>query len=343
MASVTNPAWVEDVVWYPSDTVTVAVNGGAEVTASRFNRRGWYAPADGGNNRGVALSTTAATNIIIKAMDGGSERASVTQSITWTPTDLTGQTTSNETLIRKNDNLLLTATGTGTTLTIDADGDGTTDYTGVPGDKYAYQYTTAGTFAAVAKIDNVSVGTITVTAVEASLPGVTGCVKGITRRKEVAATPASASLVFLPYDDSRVRMTNTETTATGTAFKFIPDVTDATYAVLRLGSDTGPIISETELQVSTLTFMANRVFPVLKVEDDGDKLAAGCLKLDPIRDDISIHMKISSGGTVFEESGTTELWIDSGAFDEFQKYNYYINTSLTGNICHRIDQIEDAE
>jgi hypothetical protein len=91
MASVTNPAWVEDVVWYPSDTVTVAVNGGAEVTASRFNRRGWYAPADGGNNRGVALSATAATNIIVKALDGGSERASVTQSITWTPTDLTGQ------------------------------------------------------------------------------------------------------------------------------------------------------------------------------------------------------------------------------------------------------------
>jgi hypothetical protein len=344
-ASVTSPAWVEGVVWYPSDTVTVSVNGGAEVTASRFNRRGWYAPADGGNNRGVALSATAATNIIIKAMNGGSERASVTQSITWTPTDLTGKTTGNETLIRKNDNLLLTATGTGTTLTIDADGDGTTDYTGVPGDKYAYQYTTAGTYTAEAKIDDISVGTITVTAVEANLPAVTGCVMGVTRRKEVATIPASAgdNLVFIPYDDARVTVTKTEAIATGAAFEFIPDVVDTTHAVLRLGSNTGPILSETELQVSTVKFVTNTCTPVLKTYEDGDALSACTLELTPARDDLSLTLRIFSGGSAFEETGTNTYIVDTADFDANSQFNYYITSSTDGKLCHRIDLVQDAE
>src|SRR5208283_4595721 len=118
---------------------------------------------------GIDLSATATTHVAVTASDGTNSNT-VSQDITWTVTDLAGKSSSSDTVtIRKGDSLLLTASGSGSVLTIDADGDSIVDITSVPGAATAFQYATAGTFIATAKIDGTEVGTLTVVVVDVQM------------------------------------------------------------------------------------------------------------------------------------------------------------------------------
>ena len=247
-SSRTSPAWVEGECGGDVTGVTVSVNQGTPFNANRLNVQQWFANNSSGAI-GINLSATSTTNVAVTASDGTNSNT-VSQDITWTVTDLSTTTYSTDTVtIRKGDFLLLTANGTGSVLTIDANGDGTVDFTGAPGENFAYQYGTAGTYVAQAWIDGNSGGTLTVIVVDLTELKPVDIQVGYTWTQAVTdseyrtITPAEeiSNIYFVSNDTFLLQVS--ESVDNGTAnLHMTPLMRGNQFMLARLGGLTGPAL-----------------------------------------------------------------------------------------------------
>lgn len=190
-ASAVSPAWVEGTV--SGDVTTIDVGSPATPPGQgvRFAATKWFA-TNSSASLGITLSPSNPTHVAVTATNDFGDSNSVQQDLTWTATDLTGQSFSSDSVvIRKGDSLLLTAIGAGTVLTLDVDGDGSVDFTGTPGQAFPAPYGTAGTFTAQAKIDGVDVGSLLIVVMSVNLDKPVACEVGFQREKDVVITPAA--------------------------------------------------------------------------------------------------------------------------------------------------------
>jgi hypothetical protein len=325
----TSPAWVEGYIWRSEYSVN----------AARYQTNRWYLTP--------TLSATSTTTVTVTATDQNNiVKDTMTLDLDWSPTTISGQSSSeNSITIRKNDRLLLTANGSGTVMTIDADGDSTADYTGEPGDKYAYQYTTAGTYIAEAKIDNVSVGTLTIHVVEVTASTPINCIKNALREKDLIVTPAAvkAEVFTCTVDYAKITMQPRTTTGTGIKTLFTPLTAGAAYFMVRLGGDTGPMIGIVGTNSAEFSFTGFTHQPIIKEYVDGDVLAGQVITVTPKLSGMNIPLNIIAGGGVFEDTGTSDIGIDSDEMNANGQKNYYIVTPPSGINCHFLGTVTDSE
>ena len=151
-SSITSPAWVEGTNSPDVTSLTISASQGATPNANILNPEQWYAD-NSGTPLGIGLSATGATNVAVTASDGPFT-STVSQDITWTPTDLAGNTDSSQSvMIRQGDSLLLTDSTSGKALWLDTGGGGTPEnYGGLPGDQVPCQFNTAGTYLVTATV-----------------------------------------------------------------------------------------------------------------------------------------------------------------------------------------------
>jgi len=345
--SATSPAWVEGARGPDATNVQVTVDGGAAFSAVLLAKEGFYASDSQNGVPGIELDPAAPTSVTV---NGGGQND--TKAITWTKTVLNGAAAVT---IRQGDSLLLTAgtAGTGTALTIDGDGDGTVDITGAPGDAAAFQYSTAGTYTSVAKVDGVQVGTLTVTVVGVSLPQpfvqLMNSVGLATL--PVTVTPASASnqvtvtsgdvyCLSIPingYTETGFNMTP-KPVANVTEGSQGPSDIDPRRVLTRLGGRNGPLLSEKTLQPVQIIYNDVVEFgrPTLLEYKDGDYLIGGSFRMEPMVADVTLEMEIFTGGNTFLD-GSRKMIVNTSDFDENDSYNFYMTgPTIDIKTCHRV-------
>jgi hypothetical protein len=245
--SVTSPAFIEGMAWSPNGApIFVSAN----LNDSTFiNENNWFI--------NVPLNNDGSATTISVTQPG----TGVSQSgaISWWPLDISGIEGSNENIvIRRGDSLLLTATGAGAALTIDTDGDGIANFTGLAGEKFAYQYNLAGTFLAQARIDGVEVGTLLVTVMNVDLHMPIACKVGFMRNKNVVIAPSAAASIihFSAGDPTQLLMQNrgffSNEDGQGTSLGLQTLHRGKPLLAARIGGPTGPIISTREVDEFTI-------------------------------------------------------------------------------------------
>jgi hypothetical protein len=346
-ASITSPAFAEVTVSSDVTAVTFTTDGGTtNPNGTQENDTRWYLDdsSSGGASIGVALDPASAITLSVTATrSGGSSTTS--QSISWTVTDLKDKDAStNSVTIREGDSLLLTATGTTGDLTIDADGNETFEWpasgTKSPGDTYEYPYATAGTYDAEAKIGGVSVGTLRVIVVGTDLDAAIGCEVDEERTKDIAVTPTAqkANVILTVSHPSQVALLQ-EVTSTGIEAKLTADQTGTTHIYVRLDNEDGPIVTTQEIHAFTLTYLTPTLSPVFETYSNGDMLVGNAIKMAPQYDGHRIQCSIFSGGTLFEETGTTVHILETDDCNEHGEIIYYLTTSNI--ICHTMEVADE--
>jgi hypothetical protein len=274
--------------------------------------------------------------------------------LTWTATDLAQTTASENTIrIRKGDSLLLTANGTGTALEIDADGDGAFEKSGVPGQNFPHQYTSAGTFVAKAKIDGIEAGSLTIIVIGVDLKGITGCQVNYLRAKEVLVSPATevASVAFLPLDLALLDVSLKTTTATGATLNVRAAAKGESTMSARLGQG-GPLLA-TEKVLGFEMVSLNRTSTGFVIGDDG--YGTGVLRFqitprtvidndNPATPEIEgLYFDLSLGGTgfFFADNGTSKIRVHSNIQDQDGIAEVAVMLSPNGTVqCHTLKAVQ---
>jgi hypothetical protein len=311
--SQTSPAWVEGTCGVDATSVTVTVNGGQPFDAVRRSPAGWYVDnaSAGGASLGLTLSSTAATEVTVTASNGTDEN-SINQSITWSSTHL--DTSPDPVKVRKGDSLLLTASTAGTTLEIDADGDGTTDYTGAPGDLYAYQYATAGTYTAKAKVDGVEVGTLSVTVVDVDLKGPIACEVTYQRRKGVTVVPVAQveSVAFTPNHPELLGTSVYRTLEDGAELNVKANASCTPVLEARVGGASGAIVARQEVDEFTVDLSSKEMLVILGSTREG----TAKLTMTPHVPGLSVSFEMFASQSTFVRDGdhVSEFTVSTDSF-----------------------------
>ena len=305
-ASATNPAWFEGSSGVAVQSIQVQVNGAAPFGAVRLNAGDWYADNNSqtGGPLGITLSPKAPT--LVEAV---TPEHDICAELTWTPTDLKGMYASSNTLtIRKGDALLLTASGTGTTLTIDADGDGVVDFTGTPGQKFPFTYTTTGTFIAHAFIDNVEVGSLTIRVIDVNLDGPIACEVGYQRKKGIDIFGGTAQdVAFSSNDGAIMEVSVKEATSYGATLYITPLSIGNPLLLARLGNASGPIVSTQSVDEYALDLPAAMGILAVAIPGTGSTTAFGTstLTISPFVPNLIISFNMFAHTTTFAGGATS--------------------------------------
>jgi hypothetical protein len=371
-SSITSPAWVQGEVGPDVTELSVSVDEGDTFEAIRASRLRWFAensiesdpfPIESGAALGIVLSEIQATQVQVTAKNDLMNEDTITQSITWTATDLEGSTQETVVKIRKGDSLLLTVVdseGTGTTIEIDAEGDGTFESSGSPGDKFAHQFDTPGMFFAKGKIDGTEVGSMTVLVIGLEPQGdVFGSIAShvnYQREKAFNITPTShiASVSFSDSfdeeDASRELVVSVkETTSEGVVLNIKPLERGTFSLYARLG-ESGPVIACVGVVGFTLTSSASEAMQVEETYGDGSQLVSAALTMSPHVDTVDVVLNTSTSGVTFEDS-TIQLWAyspdfklsDEEAEDSVGFFEYrMIGPNASTVYCHTVTAYQDG-
>ncbi|HOW73054.1 MAG TPA: hypothetical protein PKY77_20860 [Phycisphaerae bacterium] len=332
-SSVTSPAWVYGECGPNVTTVQLKVNAGTAFDVVRYSSMRWYADnaSAGGDAIGIGLSATAATGLEVIGTDAQNNQQSATQSIEWMPTNIA---VGGSLTIRRGDSLLLTAPGTGT-LEIDANGDSTMDYTGQAGDKYAYKYSTAGVYSATAKVGGTTVGTVTVTVVEAVLPTVLACQKDNTIVRKIVVNPAAqaANVTVNLSADGTVNITPT-VVSDGINVAFYATETVAPRIFARIGGDDGPVLATDMLRPFKFVYAGPDV-PRREVYADGDAKFMHTIKMEPFVPGAKLQFATYSGGATFENGSYLMQKMSDDLGDNTYTFPIYAPKTW-GVTCHQL-------
>jgi hypothetical protein len=264
-ASITNPAWVEGTTGFAVQSVSAQINGGVPFSATRLSSTDWFASPVGASPLGIPISATAPTNLRVF-----SESRSVTQSLTWTPTDILNAP--SMIFVRKGDSLLLTGTTNTHAKMLEIYVNGVRDFYGLPGTNFPFQFSTPGTYTVTATIRKggggpaagkgqgnglgggndapIAQATIAVVVIEVTELKPVDIQVGYTRTQAVADSeyrtilPADQipDIYFLPNDPFLLQVS--ETVDNGTAnLHMTPLKRGHQFLLARLGSSTGPALS----------------------------------------------------------------------------------------------------
>lgn len=350
----TNPAWVEGTSGPDAVSVQIALDGEAPFDAYRMNPTKWYAD-NAGSPLGLNVSPDQAVSVEVTVVDVLGETTTANQTLTWVSTDLNGmQASSDEIRIRKGDSLLLTASGTGTLLEIDADGDGTFESSGAPGDVFPSIYSTAGSYTAEAKVDDISVGTVTVTVVGVDLKSPVAAMLGTARPLEVYVEPAAQNVnaAFVAFDPNQNDISVTELTATGALLNLKSSKSGESFFCARLDGESGPIIDVSTILGFKMKSLNGRIIGFV-VGEDGYQDGVIRFKVTPrtvIENDdpatpeqegLFFEIRTHGSGMVCAENGQTTLRIHSNRQNEEGIFTVaVIRDPAGGNCCHAAKAIQ---
>lgn len=323
-ASPVSPLCIEG--WRQDGLGALTVSAGSQsVPVTLLGENLWYGNAP--------LDPAGPVTLAVHA--GGSELTSA--AVTWTATDLAAlDSLTDEVLLRPGDQLKLTAThAAGTTLEIDTHGTGS--YTVVT-DHLVATYEATGPCTARARVDGVEVGSLSVRVVDVDLPETDPIPIqiGKTIKENIPVLGGNADMVeFTPSSPDELSITRqTDGTKATVSFHLAPEIRGAVYLVCRLRDAGGPIVRVKALNTFTLTIGPATHFPILKVYPDGDRLAGGKVTMKPAYPGLKVLLSIATGGSLFEETGTNEMWVRTSDFTPHGEQNYYIVTSSTRIVCH---------
>jgi len=333
-SSAVSPAWVEGANSPGAASVSISVDGGPSFAAVRMNDTQFYADNASASGRASGIDLDPDTPVSVTVT---TPAAQTVAAFTWTPTGFDGATVT----IRRGSSLLLTADGAGQTLTIDADGDATSDFTGAPGDKAPYLYSTAGTYTAAAEIDGQPVGTLTVQVVDfVGIPRV-GTSYGGTRTRDLLVTH-NVPVTFWAPPDNELALTCTPLN-NGVQIKTGPPTTGERSGWLRLGADDGPVL--TSIAVATISFVSTRTsnLPVIKEYGDQSYLLASPFKITPALPGYELKFYIYTGGALFEESGSHIMWVPTSSVNRHGEGLLYLLVYPDYGSCHAYYGVRETE
>jgi PKD repeat protein len=278
----------------------------------------WYADDPAAGPLGIPLVQGQTVEVAVRQ-----DTLAISQSLTWTVTDLAGKSYSSDSItIREGDSLLLTATGAGTALWLDADGNGTNDMPSgaVPGDVLQWEYAAADAYTVTAKIDGASVGTLLVTVVDVDLHAPIACQIGYTRQKYVTVSPLEAAmepgvLAFVPNDVSLLAVAGVEPAADGARLHITALARGTPVLQARVNGAAGAIISTVEVDEFTLDNTGAYIIHVRRDETGAGETHATYFTMDPLVPDPNIDLRLvmRSPGMTFA-NGTSTLAFTAADF-----------------------------
>ncbi len=332
-SSVVSPAHIEGSHVTGLPTITADTN---TLTAIIIDSNRFYA--------GVPLSATAATALSVVYTD-----QTINQSITWTSTDI-GTVSSGEVIsIRKNDSLLLTANSATIdgALEIDGDGNGSYELSGNEGDKFSQQFTTAGSFTILAKINGIVVGTLIVNVIDIDYDpylGSIACEIDYSRIKNINITGGfNADVTFTGND--LLQVTNQATAANGSTINLMPTAAGDTILISRIGGEFGPIISTYEIDEFDLTSQSAQYIGLVEEYPDGSMLVETNLAITPKISGLEVVLHIFVSGVTFPDA-TLDKTIMTDSFDNSSPalfpYQMIVNQGVTTGSCHTIKVYQNS-
>lgn len=297
VTSAVSPAFIEGTCWSPTQQTFSIDGNGASVTLLANTRFFSNLPLD------PNLPTT----ISFAHSETG---VAASGSILWVPTDIAGKTFSNnQLLLRKGDSLLLSVSGVGNEpIEIDANGDGITEYTGLSGDNFQYQFQTPGIFIVTGIKNGTLAGNVLVKVVDVNLEKPIACAVGFNRRKHVIVTPTQLRPEVI-FDSSDSSLLDVQ------PLGFAVDSIDGEVAAIslrakrrgtpvlisRLGNGTGPIVAHREVDEFTTT-KETLIGGTFNAEDG---LGGAELLIHPFVPNIRFEFIMFAHTATFEDGSTT--------------------------------------
>jgi len=328
VASTVSPAFIEGSCWSPTGQ-TFTINGtGAPVTMLADKRFFANLSLDPGMAVGVSF-----THSIAGVSQSGS--------VIWTPTDIKDKDFSqHQVLLRKGDALLLTANGTNEALSIDANGDGITDFTGIAGDRFTYQFNSAGSFIADAKLNNISVGNILINVMEVNLIDPIACEIGFQRPKLVPVSPTAlvSSITFTSANDSDLDVNSNTITSQGASILLRAKNRGTPILIARLGSAHGPIISFKEIDEFTISSGLSNGY-VIHRDEFGFGHGVFTLRMEPKLSYVTLRIEFFVPTMTID--GLTDYYFSGVELNEGGQWaKPFLMSPESDRTCHRIHVIE---
>jgi hypothetical protein len=207
----------------------------------------------------------------------------------------------------------------------------------------------AGTYTAVALLNGVSIGSLVVTVTQVDLQGPIACQIGFRREKEVLIYGPAGSVTFTANDPTLLEVSVKETTPRGVRLYLKALKAGTPILQARLGSPTGPILAQQEIDEFALKTQADKVIYVVETFADGSKLLQTNLEMTPHVLDLAVRMHIIIRGVTFEDS-TLDKALNTSAFTYHAAsdkwlcpYGLIATPDLVTGSCHDIAIYQGAD
>jgi hypothetical protein len=335
-----NPAWLAGTINSATGSVSALVNGQA-VPVARESANTWYVDALSATQPiGVALVPWAATRVVVHA---GAE--SMTQEITWEPTDLSQTYAIDPTVIRVGDSLLVANGTPGKLLEIDTDykpaGGFQVRLSGPTTWKFPVRFTTAGTFTVQARTDGVLTGRLVVQVVSADLKGPIACEINYQRIKDIAVSHPSA--ITVTSNAAHLMKAGIAAPVTGgVRLNLMPLASGKPVVQVRINGVAGPIVTRQEVDEFTMRTSAERLMAVDQEFPDGSLLGTASLIQAPWVKQLEVKMHAFVSGVLFT-NGTNRLDLNTSSFNASHlpapqsathQYQIIRAANVTNGFCH---------
>jgi hypothetical protein len=200
----------------------------------------------------------------------------------------------------------------------------------------------AGTFTATATLDGISFASLVISVSQVDLQGPIACQIGFRREKEVLVYGPASAVFFTANDPTLLQVSVKETTARGVRLYLKPLKAGTPILQARLGSPTGPILAQQEVDEFTLRSQSTTYIGVLNTFPDGAKLLQTNLEMDPQVVNLNVSMHIIIRGVTFEDStldktiNTSDFTYDAASGKWLYAYQMIATPDLFTGTCHSI-------
>ncbi len=340
ISSRVNPAWLAGTVNATTGSVAALVNG-EPVPVVRDHANAWFINAlNATQPAGVALLPWAATEVTVTA---GPE--TLTQRITWEPTDLSQAYGSDPAVIRVGDSLLLANGSPGTLLELDTDYKPAAGFqprlSGPVSWKFPVRFPTSGTYTIQARVDNMLAGKLVLQVVSADLKGPIACELNYQRIKDILVSHPTAITVTSNAAEL-MKASIAAPVAGGVRLHLMPLASGMPEVQVRIHGATGPIVARQVVDEFTMRTTAERVIAIDEEFPDGALLGSANLIQTPWVKHLDVKMQVFVSGVLFA-NGTSRLDVSTSAFSSSllptphsARYPYEIIRSATASngFCH---------
>jgi hypothetical protein len=200
----------------------------------------------------------------------------------------------------------------------------------------------AGTFTAIATLDGISFASLVISVTQVDLQGPIACQIGYRREKEVLVYGPASAVFFTANDPTLMQVSVKETTARGVRLYLKPLKAGTPILQARLGSPTGPILAQQEVDEFTLRSQATYYIGVVDTFPDGAKLLQTNLEMDPQVVNLNVSMHIIIRGVTFEDStldktiNTSDFTYDAARGKWLCAYRMISTPDLFTGSCHNL-------
>jgi hypothetical protein len=260
-----------------------------------------------------------------------------------------------DTQIRLDESVILSATGSiagELVITVlDDSGDVFTEHRTLNTEYASFPvlFDRAGTFTAIATLDGISFASLVISVTQVDLQGPIACQIGFRREKEVLIYGPASAVFFTANDPTLLQVSVKETTARGVRLYLKALKAGTPILQARLGSPTGPILAQQEVDEFALKTQADKVIYVVETFADGSKLLQTNLEMTPHVLDLAVRMHIIIRGVTFEDS-TLDKALNTSAFTYHAAsgkwlcpYGLIATPDLVTGSCHDIAIYQGAD